>query len=84
VSDFANDIDIINTATGNTIHFNLSELTPTTVSFVNVLGQSITNAIVVPAYKQSIDIDLPKGYTGLYLLKIESAKGRVTKKFVKK
>jgi hypothetical protein len=36
VSDFANDIDIINTATGNTIHFNLSELTPTTVSFVNV------------------------------------------------
>ncbi|MEO6902806.1 MAG: T9SS type A sorting domain-containing protein, partial [Bacteroidia bacterium] len=84
VSNFANDIDIINTNNGNTIHFNLSELTPTTVSFVNVLGQTITNPIVVSAYKQSIDITLPSGYTGFYLLKIESANGHIIKKFVKK
>ncbi len=83
-TDFANQVEILPTQNGNVLNFNLSETTSTSVSVVNVLGQTIVEAISLEANNQSININLPEGYSGLYIIKVESAKGSITKKFIKK
>ncbi len=82
--DFSNQIEILPSLQGNTVNFNLSEITSTNISVINVLGQTIVETITLDASNQSIGITLPEGFTGLYFIKIESSKGSITKKFVKK
>jgi Secretion system C-terminal sorting domain len=83
-SNFNNEVTILPTAQGNVIQFNASEITPTIISVVNVLGQTLVDAISVDASTQSVNITLPEGFSGMYLVKVTSAKGAITKKFVKK
>lgn len=82
--NLGSQIEILPTAQGNLINFNLSETTNSTISVMNVLGQTIVEGINIDANTQSINIALPEGFSGLYFIKIESAKGNVTKKFVRK
>jgi hypothetical protein len=82
--DFGNEIEILPNANGNTVHFNLAETTSSNISVVNMLGQNITETISVNALDQSLNIALPEDFAGMYIVRVESAKGAVTKKFVKK
>jgi len=83
-SNFSNDFEILPTEQGNLINFNLSETTNSLISVINVLGQTIVNPIAVDANNQSVNLALPEGFTGMYFVRIESTKGTVTKKFVRK
>ena len=80
-SDFANQIEILPTFQGNVINFNLSETTKTTISVVNLLGQTIANEVILEANTQSVNITVPENFEGMYILKIASSKGIITKKF---
>lgn len=82
--DFTNQVEILPTSQGNVVNFNLSETTNANISIVNVLGQTIVESISLQANTQSVNIALPEGFSGLYIVKIESSKGSITKKFVKK
>lgn len=82
--DFSNQIEVLPTQDGNAINFNLSETVKTNISVRNILGQTIVESISVNAGNQSVNITLPEGFSGLYLIYIESEKGSITKKFVKK
>jgi hypothetical protein len=83
-SDFGNQVEILPSAQGNIINFNLAETTSTKVSIVNVLGQTIVEPVSMDANTQSLNISLPANFSGMYFIKIESAKGTITKKFVRK
>jgi hypothetical protein len=83
-SDFSNQIEILPTAQGNVVNFNLSETTNSSISIVNMLGQTIVEGINVEASSQSVNIALPENFNGMYIVKITSSKGTVTKKFVRK
>ncbi len=82
--DFSNQIEVLPSAQGNVVNFNLSETTKTNISIVNVLGQTIVQTITMDATNESINVTLPEGFSGMYIIKIESSKGTITKKFVKK
>ncbi|MBL0329947.1 MAG: T9SS type A sorting domain-containing protein [Bacteroidetes bacterium] len=82
--DFSNEVEILPTSQGNLVNFNFGETTNTTISVVNVLGQTIVEGTTVNATTQSVNIALPQDFSGLYFIKVESAKGAVTKKFVRK
>jgi hypothetical protein len=83
-SDFNNQVTILPTVEGNSISFNMSEATPATVSVTNVLGQSIIDNMSVTAENQTLNVVLPQDFTGMYLIKIESSKGVITKKYIRK
>lgn len=82
--DFENHIQVLPTSQGNMINFSLSESANTTITVSNMLGQNIVEKMSLIALDQSVNITLPEGYTGMYIIKVESDKGAVTKKFVKK
>lgn len=82
--DFQNQVEVLPSSQGNIINFNLSETTPTTITITNIVGQTIAETVSVDANNQSVNVTLPEGYSGMYLVKVESAKGSVTKKFVRK
>ncbi len=81
---FENQVEVLPTSQGNSINFNLTETTPTAINVTNLLGQSIMEPMNVAAFNQSVNVSLPEGFSGMYLIKIESSKGTVIKKFVKK
>lgn len=83
-NNFADYIEVLPSAQGNVINFNLNETTNSLVTLTNILGQTIVDPISVEAYNQSLNILLPEEFSGIYIIKIESAKGTITKKFVKK
>jgi fibronectin-binding autotransporter adhesin len=83
VSDFINQVEILPTKQGNIINFNLNEISNTTISIVNLLGQTIVDAISIDAYNQSVNVSLPENFNGLYLVKVQSSKATITKKFIK-
>lgn len=82
--DFNSQIEILPSAQGNIVNFNLAETSNTNISVLNVLGQTIVEAINVDALNQSVNVALPSDFSGLYFVKVESSKGAITKKFVKK
>jgi len=79
-----NQVQVLPTENGNTINFNFDQTLNTTISVVNTLGQNIVENNSVQANTQCINIALPEGFTGMYIIKIENQKGTVTKKFIKK
>ena len=83
LSTFENHTEILPTLYGNIINFNLNETTNSKVSVVNLLGQTIVEPTNVEALNQSINIYLPEGFSGMYLVKIESEKETTIKKFIK-
>ena len=72
------------TSQGNVINFNLTETTNSTINVVNLLGQTIVEGINVEANNQSVNVTLPENFSGMYIVRIASSKGAVTKKFVRK
>ncbi len=83
-ADFSNEVEILPAPQGNVVNFNLSETTITNISVLNVLGQTVVEPIHVDASNQSVNVALPEGFSGLYFIQIESSKGTITKKFVRK
>ncbi|MDQ3046983.1 MAG: T9SS type A sorting domain-containing protein [Bacteroidota bacterium] len=81
---FSNEIEVLTAQDGNIINFNFTEVTPSIVTVTNILGQNIINTQSVEASNQSMKINLPSDFSGMYIISIESAKGKVTKKFVRK
>lgn len=79
-----NQTEILATPFGNIINFNLNETFNTTINVTNLIGQNIIDAKNIEAFNQSVNINLPEGFSGMYLLKIESANGTIVKKFVKR
>jgi len=77
-------ITVLPTSEGNSITFNMAETTPVTVTVTNVLGQDVTEKSSVMAATQTMNVALPQDFSGMYILKIESAKGVITKKYVRK
>ncbi len=82
-TELANQVEILPTAQGNLINFNYGETTNTSISLTDLLGQTIVEVMNVDAFNQSVNVILPEGFNGMYLVKIESSKGSVVKKFVK-
>ncbi len=81
VNDLANQVTILQNATGNVINFNLVETENSIISVVDLLGKKIVQAINVEANNQSVSISLPENYRGMYLVVVEGASGKVVKKF---
>ena len=58
-SDFENEVQILQTANGATINFNLDEAVTSTISLNNVLGQQIASSLSVEATTQTVKMDIP-------------------------
>jgi hypothetical protein len=83
-TDLDGQIEILPTSQGNSINFKMAEATPVTIRVTNLLGQDITSEVTVIAETQTLDVILPEGFSGMYLLKIESSEGVITRKYVRK
>jgi hypothetical protein len=83
-ADLESQITILPTSEGNSINFNMAEATPATITVTNVIGQHIIEGSSVVAESQTLKIVLPQDFSGMYILKIESSKGVITKKYVRK
>lgn len=87
-SSITNTIDdqvmILPTINGNKISFNFSETINSTISVTNLLGQNIVEGFAIAANNQTIELGIPENFKGMYIIKIETEKGIVSKKFVKK
>lgn len=79
--NLADHISIRQMPGGNMIQFDLPEITTSTISVVDVLGRNIAENKTIDALDQSISLVLPADFRGMYLIVVESAKGKVTKKF---
>ncbi len=84
ITDFSNNVTVLPTAEGNSIAFNLSETTPATITVTNIMGQTIVEGIAVDAQTQTVNVALPAYFSGMYIIKIASSKGVITKKYVRK
>lgn len=82
--DFNEQVEILPTAEGNQVNFNLSESTDARINITNIIGQNLIEPIFMTAQSQSVNVSLPSDYSGIYLIKIESSKGIITKKYVRK
>ncbi|MCW3082640.1 MAG: C-terminal target protein [Bacteroidetes bacterium] len=83
-ANFENNVTVLPTAEGNSIAFNLSETTPATITVTNIMGQTIVEGIAVDAQTQTVNVALPSDFSGMYIIKIASSKGVITKKYVRK
>lgn len=83
-SYFDNSVEVLPTQQGNILNFNYSELTQTSISVVNLLGQDIIENRSTSVGSQSETIILPVDFNGIYFIRISSDKGTVVKKFFKK
>ena len=75
---------MLSTQQGNILNFNYSEVTQTTISVLNLLGQDIIEKRNLAVGSQSETITLPIDFNGIYFIRISSDKGTVVKKFYKK
>jgi hypothetical protein len=48
------------------------------------LGQTIVETVSLQANTQTLNIELPDGFFGMYIVKVENENGVISKKFVKK
>jgi len=83
-STFENQTQVLQASNGNIINFNLGETTNTNISVTDLLGRTIVETKNIAAYNQTYSVNLPESFNGFYLLKIDSEKGSIIKKFVKK
>ena len=83
-STFENQTQVLQASNGNIINFNLEETTNTNISVTDLLGRTIVETKNIAAYNQTYSVNLPESFNGFYLLKIDSEKGSIIKKFVKK
>lgn len=79
-----NQVQILPTISGNSINFNFDQTVSTNVSVTNVLGQTIVETVSLQANTQTLNIELPDGFFGMYIVKVENENGVISKKFVKK
>jgi hypothetical protein len=83
--DAAQDnVTILPTSEGNTISFKMTEPVPATVTITNVLGQDVIERMSVLAGNQTLNIALPQDFSGMYIIRIESSKEVITRKYVRK
>jgi len=82
-SSFENGVQVLQTNEGATINFNLDNAVVSSISVNNVLGQEIVNPLSVEALSQSVKLDIPTDFHGVYMIKIISEKGEIVKKFIK-
>lgn len=80
-TDFANQVEISQTIEGNTVRFDMPETTNTTISIMDLLGKNILENMTVEASNQSVTIALPADFRGMYLILVQSAQGKIVKKF---
>jgi len=78
-----NNIKILPTSTGNIINFGYANNTKVNVSVTNILGQNIIENLNLEVQNYSLEIKLPEGYKGMYLIKVESNSDSFVQKFVK-
>ena len=81
---FDNSVEVLSTQQGNILNFNYSEVTQTTISVLNLLGQDVIEKRNLAIGSQSETITLPLDFNGIYFIRISSDKGTVVKKFFKK
>lgn len=84
IADLDNSVTILPTTEGNSIEFYFTESTPVNITFTNVIGQTIVDAISMNAESQMVTITLPQDFSGMYIVKVESSKGTSFKKFIRK
>ncbi|MEI6488773.1 MAG: T9SS type A sorting domain-containing protein [Bacteroidota bacterium] len=84
LSTVENQTEVLQASNGNIINFNLGETTNTSISVTDLLGRTIVETKNIAAYNQTYNVNLPESFSGFYLLKIDSEKGSIIKKFVKK
>jgi hypothetical protein len=80
----SNGIIVLPTSEGNTVSFNMTEVTPATITVTNVLGQNLVEGMSLMAGTQTVNIALPQDFSGMYIIKVESSKGVTSKKYVRK
>lgn len=81
ITNPSSDIQISQNKGGNTIYFNNSEMENTTISVMDLLGKRIIGDISVEAFNQTVNIALPEGFHGMYIITVKSAKNSTVKKF---
>lgn len=84
ISEFNNNVLILPTTEGNSIEFMFSESTPVNITVTNILGQTVVDALSLNVQSQTTNIVLPQDFSGMYIVKIESSKGVIIKKYVRK
>lgn len=80
-NDFANQVEISQTTDGNTIRFNMAETTNSTIAVMDMLGKNILENMDIEASNQSVNIVLPANFKGMYFILVQSAQGKIVKKF---
>lgn len=80
---FENNVNIIQNSTGATVDFNLQETTPAKIIVTTLLAQQLTKEETVLALNQTVNINLPTDFHGIYFIQVISSKGTAIKKFYK-
>jgi len=83
-SDLASNVSIFPTTEGNVINFNFVKNTAVQVRVLNMIGQEIVREKNLEVGIQSMNIQLPENFVGMYMINVVSENGTLTKKFVKK
>ncbi|NDP27903.1 MAG: choice-of-anchor D domain-containing protein [Flavobacterium sp.] len=79
-----NDIEIFNIRNGNFLEIKNKSLGTTVekVTFYNILGQSISSSKIENQDQQNIKIPIKKVTPGVYIAKLKTSKGEISKKVV--
>lgn len=81
VTSATTEIQISQSKEGTVIYFNNSEMENTTISVMDLLGKRIIGDISVEAFNQTVNIALPEGFHGMYIISVKSATNTTVKKF---
>lgn len=81
---FDNSVEVLANQQGNVLNFNYSEVTNTSISVYNLLGQDVVEKRNLAVSNQSETILLPDDFKGIYFIQVSSDKGTIVKKFFKK
>jgi hypothetical protein len=83
VSDHTdNEVIILQNADGNLIQFNLQENETTSISVLDLTGREIIQKTELNAFDQSVQLNIPENFHGMYLIVVQAGNHKTIKKFV--
>lgn len=81
-NDFETATQVVQTRSGNIIHFNFSKSAPVHIYLTNSMGQLMVSK-QTEVQQQSVTVNLPDDFQGVYFVRILSPEGGIIKKFYK-
>jgi hypothetical protein len=65
-NNFEERVNVLQNQNVNTVKFDLLESAVTIISLMNTMGQGLTKEIAITAFDQSVNVNLPDDFHGIY------------------